>query len=278
MLLQAGANGNVVSYNYSVNPYWDQPGFPNNAAGDLVLHGNYPYANLLEGNIVQNIVIDDSHGAQGPMNTFFRNRAEGYGLIMGSDPAPTAQNLIGNEISNDLSLFLIYGSDHFLFGNNIQGDIEPAGTQFLDDASYYMDSIPVYFQIPDAWPAIGVPHDLGTVINEAFARYQEKAYTACTNADFAPPVQALTTDIDFIIPEDSFELYPNPSKGQLFFRSQIATSVEYWEIIGIDGSIRLSGSTLPRKLDLMRLQNGFYMFSIKLEDGNRLNKPFSLVK
>ena len=41
ILLQAGANGNVIGYNYSISPYWTGTSLPTNAAGDLVLHGNY---------------------------------------------------------------------------------------------------------------------------------------------------------------------------------------------------------------------------------------------
>ena len=70
MLLQSGANGNVFGYNYSRDTKSDShPSW----AGDIALHGNYAYANLFEGNIVEHIWIDDSHdGITGPLNTFFR--------------------------------------------------------------------------------------------------------------------------------------------------------------------------------------------------------------
>jgi len=97
MLLQAGANGNVFAYNYSFDPFWSS--IPNNSAGDMVLHGNYVYANLFEQNICQNIVIDDSHGPNGPHNTFFRNRGEGFGIFFSASNSPN-QNFLGNEITN----------------------------------------------------------------------------------------------------------------------------------------------------------------------------------
>jgi hypothetical protein len=53
----------------------------------MVLHGNYPFANLFEGNINQNTVIDNSHGKNGPYNTFFRNRSELWGVVMNNSPA-----------------------------------------------------------------------------------------------------------------------------------------------------------------------------------------------
>ena len=82
MLLQAGTNGNIYAYNYSLQQQRTE--LPSDAAGDIVLHGNYPYANLLEGNIAQNIGGDASHGKNGPANVFFRNRALYYGIAFSS--------------------------------------------------------------------------------------------------------------------------------------------------------------------------------------------------
>ena len=47
MLLQAGVNGNVFGYNYSREPQRTE--FPSEVSGDVVLHGNYPFANLVRG-------------------------------------------------------------------------------------------------------------------------------------------------------------------------------------------------------------------------------------
>ena len=82
MLLQAGTNGNIYSYNYSLQQKRTE--IPSDAAGDIVLHGNYPYANLFEGNIAQNVGGDASHGRNGPANVFFRNRAMHYGIAFTS--------------------------------------------------------------------------------------------------------------------------------------------------------------------------------------------------
>ena len=142
MLLQAGSNGNVFAYNYSTDPYWTGTLTPSNAAGDMVLHGNYPYANLFEQNICQNIVIDNSHGPNGPYNTFFRNRAELYGIVFSASISP-AQNIVGNEIPNTtlpyrLLNFSIQGSDHFLHGNNDKGRPLPHGSAGLPATSGFV--------------------------------------------------------------------------------------------------------------------------------------------
>ena len=178
MILQAGANGNVFAYNYSFDPFWTDVSFliPSNSAGELVLHGNWPYANLFEQNVVDNIVIDNSHGANGPHNTFFRNRANGYGIFF-SDATSPNQNLIGNEITNedlpspyDLFIYNIQGDGHFIYGNNNLGIIDPVGTQSLEDITYaYIDN--PYFIPPNNWGSIGVPSLLGQGSIPALDRY-----------------------------------------------------------------------------------------------------------
>ncbi len=141
MLTQAGANANVFSYNYSINPFWESSSLPANSAGDIVLHGNYPFLNLFEQNICQNIVIDNSHGPNGPYNTFFRNRGEGYGIFFSASNSPY-QNLIGNEITNktfpySLVNYLILGDNHFIYGNNNKGVCDPQNTKKIDIPSLY---------------------------------------------------------------------------------------------------------------------------------------------
>ena len=124
-LLQAAANGNVIAYNYSYDPYWTEGWFPVASAGDVVLHGNYPYANLFEGNIFQNLVIDNSHGINGPYNTFFRNRIESYGIVMNNNSGDN-MNFIANEITGSGLLKGLYtiSGNHTAIGNNIKGSLQ----------------------------------------------------------------------------------------------------------------------------------------------------------
>lgn len=96
MLLQAGASGNVYSFNYSLQPRRTELG--SDMSGDIVLHGNYPYANLFEGNIAQNIVVDVSHGKNGPTNVFFRNRAQHAGIVFSSGSGDSSI-VIYNEVT-----------------------------------------------------------------------------------------------------------------------------------------------------------------------------------
>ncbi len=195
-LLQAGANGNVIAYNYSTDPYWTGTFLPASSAGDLVLHGNFPYANLLEGNQVQNIVVDDAHGKNGPFNTFFRNRAEGYGLSMTNASVGDSMHFVGNEITNTgflKGLYLIAGTGHIEYGNNLQGDIFPSGTDSLSVFSYFDAGTPWV----DGFPMIGTPTPINSFEIPTAERFASGSYTfhepcieSCTEPEslFASPV------------------------------------------------------------------------------------------
>ena len=172
MLLQSGANGNVFEHNYSIEPFKSESP-PNDLSGDIVMHGNYPYLNLFEGNIVQNILVDASHSINGPYNTLFRNRAESYGLIISSG-AGDSTNIIGNEITGTgpgKGNYLMQGNGNLEYGNNKNNTIIPAGTVSLPDSSYFYNSIPVFWNIASIWPSVGIPNSLNTGSIPAKARY-----------------------------------------------------------------------------------------------------------
>lgn len=218
MILQAGANGNVLAYNYSTNPHWTETGLPDSSAGDMVLHGNYPFMNLSEGNFVRNIVIDDSHGKNGPLNTFFRNRASGYGIFMNFNPATDSVQFIGNEITNSqIGLNFIQGNGHFLWGNNYRGALTN-GTAAIPDASLYL---PTGQKPPcpdgyDPWPVVGRPggYNTGTIYAQARVLAGKPAACNCV------PVTATTT-----IPQwpavQEVSIYPNPAGQQFMIRGNI---------------------------------------------------------
>lgn len=159
MLLQAGVNGNVLAYNYSTDPFKTEffGLFTTDQTGDLVCHGNYPYANLFEGNIASYGIIDASHGANGPYNHYFRNHMGLYGMqISDSSPDSDNQTIVGNEAIT----YSLAESGHYEYGNNVNGTITPAGTGNLTQDSYFRNSAPAYFdQLP--WPSVGNANSYG---------------------------------------------------------------------------------------------------------------------
>jgi hypothetical protein len=259
MILQAGANGNVFAYNYSMNPYWTDVTLPSNSAGDAVLHGNYPYCNLFEGNTVQNIVIDDSHGANGKYNTFFRNRAELYGIFMNTTVPTNDQNFIGNEITNTgflLGNYFLSGSGHFQYGNNVKGTITPAGTGSLAEASLLYQSAPLYYFNASAWPPIGPPNALNAHHIEMQDRYNAGAFTVCS--------EIVTVDrTDTPLSEDVFSAYPNPCSDRLYVNipgvfTEQPVNVELWDV---NGRLVLK-KDFRGVLDVSSLNEGLYFLRL----------------
>lgn len=185
MMAKTGANGNVFSYNYSSEVHRAPTEWPTDYAGDISLHGHYAFANLFEGNIVQNIIIDHYWGPSGPYNTFFRNRAEDYGIIFtaGNPTTSNSQHIIGNDVTYNGFLFGPYsitGTGHIQHGNNIDGVIKPNGTGTLTDTSYYLSDEPPFWSVSNSWPSLGIPNPLGTGTNPARERgLQGYGYTIC---------------------------------------------------------------------------------------------------
>ena len=205
---QTGANGNVLSYNYSIDPNRSES--PSNLGADISLHGHYPFANLFEGNIVQNIQIDQTWGPSGPFNTFFRNRAELYGILMTSGTIQSdSLNFVGNEVPNTgflLGNYVLAGTAHFEYGNNIRGTITPVGTTVLPDTSYYLNNPPPFWTA-FPFPSIGMPNVFNTGSIPARDRYLSGVnLTVCEESIF----NSINT-----FDENPHLIYPNPSAGKV---------------------------------------------------------------
>lgn len=168
MIVQAGANGNVFGYNYSFDPYGFQTIIYTDFVGDIVCHGNYPFLNLWEGNIASFIIVDNSHGANGAYNTFFRNRTTKYGVQVSATTSGN-QNFLGLEIPSSNGLYALAGTGHLEYANYHQGTIIPANTTDLIDVSLYRNQPPTY--LPWSYfGGIGAPNPAGMQYNAAFDR------------------------------------------------------------------------------------------------------------
>lgn len=213
MLVQAGANGNVFAYNYSTDPYWDEVSLPADAAGDIVCHGNYPYSNLFEGNIVQTVVVDDSHGINGPYNTFYRNRAEKYGVFTNNNPSSDSNTYAGNEVTAGglgKGLYVLNGVGNYEYGNNIKGSVQPSVNDVLKGSSLYLLSPPSYWDSHANFPNIGERQLYNNSTIPAKQRFaggnsiidcnKNRVYTSISEAQAK---------------ESAINIYPNPSQGIL---------------------------------------------------------------
>jgi hypothetical protein len=257
MIVQSGANGNVFSYNYSFDPYWEST--PNNSSGDLVLHGNYVYANLFEQNICQNIIIDNSHGPNGPYNTMFRNRAEGFGIFFSSNNSPY-QNFLGNEIPNtsfpyNIVNYTIQGTNHFIHGNNNKGTIHPAGTSALMDSSYAysqkVDFIPIA-----QWAGIGTPNIMGSASIPALDRYN-------SGTIFSNACNGISVSVDQPFKtKEKVMIFPNPVESEMTIESSHV--IQNLTVINLTGEVLHYHESVgfSNRISTVDWRNGLYFILI----------------
>jgi len=173
MMVKEGANGNVFAYNYSTEVHRSET--PSNASGDISLHGHFAFSNLFEGNIVQNIIIDHFWGPSGPGNTFYRNRAELYGIIMTDAPLISNEQIfVGNEVTGKGLLYgkyILKGTGHYEYANNVNGTVFPAGSLTLTELSCFLGGKPAFWKSTANWPGIGFPNAINSQANPAKERY-----------------------------------------------------------------------------------------------------------
>jgi hypothetical protein len=192
MLIQLGANGNVFGYNYSREPY--QSDGTNWTPPDISVHGHYPFENLFEGNIVQEVGIADYWGPAGPYNTFFRNRVEAEDIDL--EDSSNTQNLLGNElVTGDIVWDQDSRYPHHIDpatllrqGNRIHDALiwNPPNTDHFLPVSYYRTAQPAFYGCL-SWPSLGADLPGGT--NPARERYLHGGVLACS-AIYLPVILA----------------------------------------------------------------------------------------
>ena len=266
MLVQAGANGNVFAYNYSTDAFWSST--PSDSAGDIVLHGNYPHSNLFEHNIVQNIVIDNSHGPNGMYNTFLRNRAENYGIFFSASNSP-GQNFIGNEITSTsfpqaIVNYTILGANHFVHGNNNKGTIVPSGSSSLTDDSYAYNTRPDFVSSIH-WSSIGTPNAINMGNIPAKQRFDSSMIfdeNSCEN---------LVLNIDRY-DENRLQIFPNPIKSRVTIQSK--SIIKKIIVVNQLGKIVLLENidSKSKIINLSKLNTGLYFFKVLFKNGKQLVK------
>lgn len=181
MLVHLGANGNVFTYNYS------RENIQNQSAGwtppDIALHGHYPYDNLFDSNVVQQIEVADYWGPAGPRNTFCRNKVENskngvkgqHGEAVRIQDMSHGQNLIGNDLVIGAISIAPGVQDTYLNGNRLNYN---GATDWITSATavppscYYSTRPAFYGDMP--WPSVGYDKPGGTI--PALERWQNGSY------------------------------------------------------------------------------------------------------
>lgn len=260
MMIKTGSNGNIFSYNYSLEPHRSEP-IPD-ASGDISFHGHYAFSNLWEGNIVQNIVIDHYWGPSGPYNTIFRNKAKLWGIIMTTNELleTKMQNFVGNEVTNTEflhGLYTITGEDHFEFGNNILGNILPTGTNDLPDQSYYLTKKPYFWSQFLEWPSVGIPLVLNSGTIPAKLRYESgHNFTICPDS--------IITSINSPS-ENIFNVWPNPANNTINISFKNDTQPIEISLINQYGNTIYISNDISDKITIpvSNIASGMYMLRVK---------------
>lgn len=155
-----GANCNAFAYNYSTDPYATWQGIPYSDS-DLVLHGRFPFANLVEHNNVDQIEADDVHDWNGPLNALVRNKVESE-INLSYAPITAA---LGCEVEHnkfDIGTNTTFSVEEYGFGYGAwksHQDMEGLDRSLfvLNDVSYYYSAAPDFvvdagFQFPSIGP------------------------------------------------------------------------------------------------------------------------------
>jgi hypothetical protein len=119
------------------------------------------------------------------------------------------QNFIGNEVPNTgflMGNYILAGTEHFEYGNNIRGTITPAGTNNLPDSSYYLNDKP-FFWAAQPFPSIGSPNVLNSGSIPAKDRFAAGKYSVCSSE--------IITTMDQQQGMKGFKIYPVPALNKL---------------------------------------------------------------
>ena len=196
MMVKEGANGNVFSYNYSTD---NQLG-----KADGSFHGHYNYANLFEGNDMQQIIVSDWWGPSGKFSTLFRNRVhDTVGLRVEDHSNYT--NIAGNTtpvitiqkgpdvIIGGYPVYMGEVEYEFVDGNLVAGVLEWSGAPdpLVLGNSYYLSGPPEFWG-NKPWPAIGA--DVDAVPTPTTLPAQDR-YTQIVAGQWHPPLPLILRQV-----------------------------------------------------------------------------------
>jgi len=277
MVFATGANGNVISYNFSqnvlqgvgehnLNQGWDPP--------DISNHGHYAYMNLIEGNSAQEVSISDYWGPTGPGNIYFRNRVlnkETQDGIWYNDVS-VKQNILGNSaiIIKDVSGKASNNLEH---GNLINGQL------LWDDSipdhnlpnSYYLQSKPAFFESTD-WPLYGP--------TEGFSRKlpsQKRFESGIVSSDVTS--STMSSDEYYLL-----QNYPNPFNSWTKITYSIAKSefvlIKLYDSLGRLVKVLTNGIKSPGNhsihINTKNLASGMYYYQLTSENFKQIKKMILL--
>lgn len=136
VLLQFGANGNAVAYNYSFD---SAPG-GDTQKDDFLFHGAWPFRNIMEGNVVEEIRFDRRRAWNGDHNIVFRNFVTKKGISTANKNDHVA--VVGNVTDGCVDFAAFNNKNNVSFDNRqegrgcreehgMDGENDPIGDSFI---------------------------------------------------------------------------------------------------------------------------------------------------
>lgn len=267
MMVKQGANANVFAYNYSLEPNRSEP--IADFSGDISLHGHYPFGNLFEGNICQNIIIDHFWGPSGDYNTFFRNRAENYGIIMTTNSTAggkntSNQNFIANEVTSSAFLkgnYTLVDTGHFEMANNIKGKATPSviDSSYLVSSLYINNSKPKFWDNLISFPSIGYPNKLNEKLNSA-----KKRYDSSKDISYCESINTTKVELDEYSKQYNF----NNLVDFINIDTKELSNFELYNLQGKSLDINVNLEIKENEIQLKNLESGIYFLRFKIYERN----------
>jgi hypothetical protein len=285
MLVQRGANGNVFGYNYSINATSSGTVSAFTRLPDGSLHGHFPYMNLYEGNVMQEIHSADNWGPSGYANTFFRNRVCREGIRI-SDRS-LEQNIVGNDLRKDGTAQFTQNviiNESGVVNTLIHGNKE-SGTVSWDAAlgsnnlinSYYLTAAPAFFN-GGLWPSLGPEAACTTGTIPAEVRFGLGKEVECT--------VSVTTGLNENTGLANVQVYPNPSSEWVAVEFQAEgtepVKIKFINTLGQElfppvRETRTAG-TVKAVLDISKCPAGIYSLVLFSEDKSLSTQHVAVIR
>jgi hypothetical protein len=190
-------------------------------------------------------------------------------MTPGASVESDSLNWVGNE-TTDFGLYILAGTNHYEYGNNILGTVMPTGTTNLTDTSYYRTSFTGFFHSAPYPPTVGLPNVLDSGTIPAKQRFLHGG-----NRTVSPNPACVSSAIPVIKESNNAAIYPNPATNSFYIRYNSSTEATV-EIFSVDGRLIYS-NRLPLKSNLTEINTsgfspGIYLVRLVNNSGTVVKK------
>lgn len=142
---------------------------------------------------------------------------------MNNGPATDSLNIVGNEITADalMGSWLVNWTGHVLHGNLVQGEVTPAGTGTLQEASCFLVDEPAFLASIGGWPQTGPDHLPPGTLPAVMRRTSGAGITPCGSPAIGVDEQIVIAPRVYPIPARDHVAVEGPDGSQGPFNARI---------------------------------------------------------